>query len=175
MHACCGRFIYLPVWGFQRTGEQAMRLNDVFGITAKKLETYVERGADDDFKRCLQGRQHIVLHGSSKQGKTSLRKRYLNDNHAIAVSCQSDWDLPKMYLSILRRAGCQPKLIEERVGAAHGTVRLDLGVPGLGLKLGGKPKQYEKVEYKYEGIDPDDPNDIIERPAGDQVQQVDRR
>src|SRR5438046_3030285 len=67
-----------------------MRLNDVFGITAKKLETYVERGADDDFKRCLQGRQHIVLHGSSKQGKTSLRKRYLNDNQAIAVSDHSD-------------------------------------------------------------------------------------
>ena len=139
-----------------------MRLNDVFGITAKKLETYVERGADDDFKRCLQGRQHIVLHGSSKQGKTSLRKRYLNDNQAIAVSCQSDWDLPQMYLSILRRAGCQPKLIEERVGAAHGTVRLDLGVPGLGIKLGGKPKQYETVEYKYDGIDPNDPNDIID-------------
>jgi hypothetical protein len=55
-----------------------MRLSDVFGIAAKKLETYVERGADDDFKRCLQGRQHIVLHGSSKQGKTSLRKRYLD-------------------------------------------------------------------------------------------------
>lgn len=139
-----------------------MRLSDVFGIAAKKLETYVERGADDDFKRCLQGRQHIVLHGSSKQGKTSLRKRYLDDNQAIAVSCQSDWDLPHMYLSILRRAGCQPKLIEERVGAAHGTVRLDLGVPGLGIKLGGNPKQYEKVEYKYDGIDPNDPNDIID-------------
>jgi hypothetical protein len=138
-----------------------MRLTDVFGITAKKLETYVERGADDDFKRCLQDRQHIVLHGSSKQGKTSLRKRYLSPERSIAVSCQSDWNLPDLYISILKRAGIEPKLMEERVSPSVKTVRLDLGIPGLGLKLGRKPRQHETVEWRLDTIDPNDANDMI--------------
>src|SRR4051812_17077993 len=116
-----------------------MRLTDVFAITPKKLQTYVERGADEDFRRCLKDGQHIVLHGSSKQGKTSLRRRYLSEDKSIVVSCQSDWALPDLYVSILKRAGIQPTIKEDRVGQSVSTVRLDLGIPGLGVKLGRKP------------------------------------
>jgi hypothetical protein len=97
-----------------------MRLEDVFGIGAGKIATYVERGADLDFKQFIQSKKHIVLHGSSKQGKTSLRKRHLSADDAIVVSCQSNWDLGQLYLSILKRADCHPVLTAEKSGSGEG-------------------------------------------------------
>lgn len=140
-----------------------MRLEDVFGIGAGKIETYVERGADIDFKKCLETRKHIVLHGSSKQGKTSLRKRYLSPDDSIVVSCQSNWDLAQLYLSVLRRAGCHPVLTENRSASGHNTIRMQVGLPGVGhLDLGRHPGEQERVEYRYRAVDPNDPNDIID-------------
>jgi hypothetical protein len=140
-----------------------MRLEDVFGIGAGKIATYVERGADLDFKKCLETRKHIVLHGSSKQGKTSLRKRYLSPDDAIIVSCQSNWNLTQLYLSILRRAGCEPVLSEERSASGHTNIRMQVGMTGLGqVEVGRTPTRRESVEYRYRAVDPSDPNDIID-------------
>ena len=140
-----------------------MRLEDVFGIGAGKLETYVERGADLDFKKWLESKKHIVLHGSSKQGKTSLRKRYLSGDDCVVVSCQSSWNLAQLYLSILRRAGCHPVLTEERSTSGHNSIRMQVGLPGVGhLDVGGQPGEQERAEYRYRAVDPNDPNDIID-------------
>jgi hypothetical protein len=140
-----------------------MRLEDVFGIGPGKLATYVKRGVDEVFEQCLQTRKHIVLHGSSKQGKTSLRKRYLGENNAIVVSCQSNWDLPQLYLSILRRAGCHPVLTQERSASGHNMIRFQVGLPGVGhFEVGRQPTDRERTEYRHQSIDPNDPNDVID-------------
>ena len=139
-----------------------MRLEDVFGIGAGKIATYVERGADLDFKQFIQSKKHIVLHGSSKQGKTSLRKRHLSADDAIVVSCQSNWDLGQLYLSILKRADCHPVLTADKSASGQNTIRMQVGLPGVGhVEVGRQPGKQETVEYTYRAVDPNDPNDII--------------
>lgn len=56
------------------TWEQIER---TFGVSNRILDSYIERkGIDDRFKEALRGRNIIVVHGSSKQGKTSLWKKH---------------------------------------------------------------------------------------------------
>jgi hypothetical protein len=96
-------------------------------------------------------------------GQDSLRKRYLSSDESIVVSCQSNWGLAQLYLSILRRAGCEPVLTEHRSGAGNNTIKMQVGLPGLGqLELGHQPRDRERVEYRYRSVDPNDPNDVID-------------
>lgn len=58
------------------TWEQIER---TFGVANRILDSYIERkGIDDRFKEALRGRNIIVVHGSSKQGKTSLWKKHVD-------------------------------------------------------------------------------------------------
>lgn len=51
------------------------RLSDVYGISRDLPLNYVPRdGVDGVFVESLTRDKHIVVYGSSKQGKTSLRK-----------------------------------------------------------------------------------------------------
>jgi hypothetical protein len=51
------------------------RLSDVYGISRELPLNYVPReGVDGVFVESLTRDKHIVVYGSSKQGKTSLRK-----------------------------------------------------------------------------------------------------
>jgi hypothetical protein len=139
------------------------RLEDVFGISAGVMATYVERGADETFKECLEKKKHILVHGSSKQGKTSLRKRHLPPDRCISITCQAEWDLSKLYLAILRRSECYPEIMEERTNAGGGTIGVRFQIPGTGLKFGGEKHiaDHTTARYKFRNIDPNDPNDII--------------
>jgi hypothetical protein len=140
-----------------------MRLEDVFGISSGVMATYVERGADETFKECLEKRKHILVHGSSKQGKTSLRKRHLPLERCISITCQAEWDLSKLYLAILRRSECYPEIEEERTTAGGGKISVGFGVPGTGLGVGGEKNIGGRTSatYRFRNIDPNDPNDII--------------
>jgi hypothetical protein len=140
-----------------------MRLEDVFGISSGVMATYVERGADETFKECLEKRKHILVHGSSKQGKTSLRKRHLPPERCISITCQAEWDLSKLYLAILRRSECYPEIAEERTTAGGGKINVGFGVPGTGLNIGGERNigGHTSATYRFRNIDPNDPNDII--------------
>ena len=55
--------------------EKVWRVAEVFGINRSLPVNYVERkGIDDKLVDNLTRDQHIVIYGSSKQGKTCLRK-----------------------------------------------------------------------------------------------------
>ena len=53
----------------------------------------------------LSRSSHIVIYGSSKQGKTSLRKYCLKDTDYVVVSCQNRWTLAETHASILKECG----------------------------------------------------------------------
>lgn len=68
------------------------RLSDVYGISRDLPLNYVARQSIDGlFVESLTRDKHIVVYGSSKQGKTCLRKYNLNDDEYIVVTCSNKW------------------------------------------------------------------------------------
>jgi hypothetical protein len=67
--------------------ERIHKVGEVFGISRELPVNYVLRkGIDDKLIDNLTRDHHIVIFGSSKQGKTCLRKSCLNDDDYIVVS-----------------------------------------------------------------------------------------
>ena len=79
---------------------------DVFGVSRDIPISYVERDhVDDKLLENITRDKHIIIFGSSKQGKTCLRRHCLQDDDYILVQCQNNWDIAKLSEAILRRAG----------------------------------------------------------------------
>lgn len=80
--------------------------DEVFGITRELPLNYIERvSVDEKLKSELNAGHHVVIYGSSKQGKTSLRKHCLNSEKYILVQCSNRSDLADLHANILKRAG----------------------------------------------------------------------
>lgn len=145
--------------------------DDVFGVNRDLPMNYVVRkGVDEKFIESLSRDQHIVIYGSSKQGKTSLRKKCLMDADYIVVSCQNKWTLAELHASILKEAGFNVRQSVEKT--ASGTHKVIAGieakakVPILAEGSGKAGYEYQnsstnKESWKPLELDPNDPNDII--------------
>jgi hypothetical protein len=78
----------------------------VFGVARELPINYVTRDAvDGTFVSSLARDKHIVVFGSSKQGKTCLRKSNLNDDDYSVVTCSNKWSLATLHSAILKAAG----------------------------------------------------------------------
>jgi len=85
---------------------ESYSVDEVFGINRDLPLNYVEReGADTVLINNLARRQHLVIYGSSKQGKTSLRKHCLKEDDYIVVHCSNKWGLDNLHEAILKQAG----------------------------------------------------------------------
>lgn len=82
------------------------KLNEVYGLARGLPQTYVTRtGVDDRFLNDITRDKHIVIHGSSKQGKTSLRRYNLKESDYIQIQCTRDTSKASLYAQILKKAG----------------------------------------------------------------------
>ena len=82
-------------------------IENVFGIQRGDIRHYVERPqVDDEFVRNLTRDKHLCVYGSSKQGKTSLRKKHISTADEIVVVCDPDWSHGDIFAAILKAAGC---------------------------------------------------------------------
>lgn len=82
-----------------------IKTGDVFGITRDLPLNYVERdSADKVLVENLTRDKHLVIFGSSKQGKTSLRKHSLNDDDYIVIHCSNKWGIGDINTAILKKA-----------------------------------------------------------------------
>ena len=83
------------------------RTNEVYGIVRRGVpKTYVSRtDVDDRFLNEITRDQHLVIYGSSKQGKSSLIQTALQPSDYISVQCATDWTKHTLYSAILRQAG----------------------------------------------------------------------
>ena len=79
---------------------------EVFGVARDVPRNYAIRAAVDGLLvDALTQDKHIVVHGSSKQGKTSLRKNTLHQSDYIYVTCSNKWSLADLHNAILKAAG----------------------------------------------------------------------
>lgn len=83
------------------------RIDDVYGMARRRLPlTYVERpNVDARFLNEVGRDNHIVIYGSSKQGKTSLLLRTLQDDDYVVAQCATDWTKERLYSTILKNLG----------------------------------------------------------------------
>lgn len=138
-------------------------LDDVFGMSRDIPKNYVSREyVDEELETNILRDKHIVIYGSSKQGKTCLRKKCIDEDNQIVIQCNNRWSLEEIHSAILKKAGY--KITRSEKKSISGTQKI-VAKLRTGLFDGGSESQIsmrrERVEEGLE-LDPEDVNDIIE-------------
>lgn len=151
--------------------ERILKLRDVYGVARDLLENYVERQEVDPVIVESLGRdKHVVVYGSSKQGKTTLRKHCLNEEDCIVVSCVNTMGISELNGAILKAAGYQ--VVQTQTRTVGGNLKYGVQFKGEGkvpfvakVEGGGaleKENNHEDTtEYAALELDLSDVNDII--------------
>ncbi|WP_287283388.1 hypothetical protein [Mesorhizobium sp.] len=125
---------------------------------------------DKTFIANLTRDKHVVIYGSSKQGKTTLRKHCLNDEDCIVISCLNTMDIDNLNGTILKTAGYQIEQTQTRTIGGHikygAEFRGEGKVPffasaGASGAVEKENSENNTVETKRLEIDLNDVNDII--------------
>jgi hypothetical protein len=81
-------------------------LEEVFGVSAKPVLSYVERQpVDARFAEAIASDKQIIVYGSSKQGKTALVSKHLPFANHIVISLTPRMAVVDIYQAILSKAG----------------------------------------------------------------------
>lgn len=118
-------------------------LKNVFGIRSHQIESYTERTAvDGAFAEALEGDHHIVVYGSSKQGKTSLRVKHLDTDKCVVFRCGPRTEISAIYMSILRQEKVKINIHETRTfsgkAAAKAQFTYSAKLPLFSSSMGGE-------------------------------------
>jgi hypothetical protein len=138
----------------------------VYGISRDVPLNYVVRkDVDEKLIENLTREKHLIIYGSSKQGKTSLRKHCLKDSDYIMVQCASRWTLEEVLSNILKRAGFVITQSEKKTVAGRNKIVASLAAAifGVGSKIEGEKETSSSSEVRESELelDPSDVNDAI--------------
>lgn len=147
------------------------KTSDVFGVSRDVPLNYVERkSVDNKFISNLTLQEHVIVYGSSKQGKTCLRKHCLDQGDYILVQCQNGWGLEKLAEAILKEAGYKVEVTSEKTVDQRLKLRAGISATlrALGFGEAGVSTESEsdhgvtstKILRPIE-IDSSDPNDLV--------------
>lgn len=146
--------------------EEARSIDDVYGITRDLPQNYVGRDSvDDKLLDDLSRGKHIVIYGSSKQGKTCLRKHCIDEDNQVVVQCNNRWGLKDIDSAILKRAGYEVTLSEKQT--ISGTQKIKARLSASLFNTGGSASSETQVSASKEKetreleLDPTDVNDVI--------------
>ena len=139
---------------------------DVYGIGRDLPLNYVSRQAvDQALVDNLTRDKHLVIYGSSKQGKTSLRKHCLQDDDYIVIHCSNKWQLADLHGAVLKRAGFELTQSTTRTITGKNKILASFkaAVFGVGVETGAEKEKTEAdaVTTKPLELDLEDVNDII--------------
>lgn len=140
-----------------------LKVQEIFGQSRSVPLNYVERETVDEvFRSSLTGNKLIVLHGNSKQGKSSLLKHNLEKDSYVIVYCNNKWDIGRLNAQILRRAGFE--INTSTYKTIDGKTKVLASFKSSKKNI---PQEYDVSEQAKETfqsleLDPYDPNDIID-------------
>lgn len=140
--------------------------DSVYGISRDVPLNYVTREeVDNKLIDNLTREKHLVIYGSSKQGKTCLRKHCLQESDYITVQCSNKWTVEDLHSNILKRAGFKINISEKKNIAGKNKIIASAGATfmGSGVKTQGELERSfgtENITKELE-LDPSDVNDII--------------
>jgi len=139
-----------------------IRTIDVFGLSRIAPINYVERiTVDSEFRRALDLQRHIVIHGGSKQGKSSLLRHCLDSNKYISIHCDNTMDRSDINANILKRAGFRIETSNKKSNSGRNKllVSFNLGVINSGVEI--ENNQEEEFTSNSLELDIDDVNDVV--------------
>jgi hypothetical protein len=147
------------------------RVADVFGINRDLPLNYISRkDVDELFLNSLTRDKHLVIYGSSKQGKTSLRKHCLLKDDYIVVHCSNKWSLGDLHAAVLKRAGYEITQSTTRTATGRNKILASFKATVLGVGVGTSGEkertQTEAIVKQPLELDPEDVNDIIKALEG---------
>ena len=137
----------------------------VFGVSNDEVYTYIEREKVDTlFLEGLTKNKHIIIYGSSKQGKTALTNKHLCPNQYVRVNCSSRTTVIDLYRSVLRQSNIEYEESRIQTTTIGGDERLEvkakIKIPYIADVEGGSSigandtvtssKCYKTVEYNLE-------------------------
>ena len=135
-------------------------IENVFGIQRGDISHYVERPqVDDEFIRNLTRDKHLCVYGSSKQGKTALRKKHINPRQEVVVVCDPNWESNDIFAAILKAAGCTLETsrnvsVKDKIdgsGGVEATVKVPL-IAEIKGKVGAGAATESTTETRYENF-----------------------
>lgn len=146
--------------------EATHKAADVYGISRDLPLNYVTRQAvDDALVENLTRDKHLVIFGSSKQGKTSLRKHCLKESDYIVVHCSNRWALEDLHAAVLKSAGYEltQSSTKTETGKSKIMASFKAALWGAGLESGAEraAENATSKTTKPLELDPSDVNDII--------------
>lgn len=119
-------------------------VEDVFGIRSKLVLSYLERPeVDQRFLEAIRTDHHVVVYGSSKQGKTSLRQKHLRESECLIVRCNPRMSILALYQSVLRQSGARIQTIETQTRTASAETKVSAGFKAYIPWLGGADTSVE--------------------------------
>ncbi|MBN8638648.1 MAG: hypothetical protein J0M07_25260 [Anaerolineae bacterium] len=128
-------------------------LQEVFGEwQTANAPTYVDRdGLDAKLAYLLKSSNLIVLHGESRQGKTILQRKHLQEAQIIKINCSVGMSALNIKTEILRRMHARIIMqVDETNGrdtTGEGGFDGGIDIPGIG-KLGGKATVTHGVSHE---------------------------
>lgn len=142
------------------------RAADVYGIGRELPLNYISRNAVDEyFVANLTRDKHVIIYGSSKQGKTSLRKHCLHDDDYIVVHCSNKWGVAELNSAILKRVGYEVTQASTRTTSGRNKIiaAFKANVLGIGVEAAGEKEEAKSTAVTTAPLelDPEDVNDII--------------
>lgn len=147
-------------------GRTIYSLDEVYGISRDVPLNYIEReSVDGAFRKNLRRGKHITIFGSSKQGKTCLRKHCLNISEYIVVQCSNKWTLSDLNAHILKQAGYE--LTESKKTSMNGKAKLIASIKSkflpvdAGIESSLETGEGSETVYRQLELDIDDANDVI--------------
>lgn len=153
---------------FGKSEKKVYHLDEIYGISRDVPLNYVEReSVDEAFRRNLRRGKHITIFGSSKQGKTCLRKHCLDASDYIVVQCSNKWTLSNLNAHILKQAGYE--LTESTKMSINGKAKLIASIKSksiffpvdVGVESSLEEGNESETVYRQLELDIDDANDII--------------
>ena len=133
----------------------------VFGVSNSDIATYIQR--DDVDARFVEGLgrdKHIIVFGASKQGKTALTNKHLQEGDFIRINCSPDTVPLDIYKSILRQL--QVEFEEDRTVTSGSELSGQLGakakvkIPLIGdieLNASLAEKEHSQNQTKFKTIE----------------------
>jgi hypothetical protein len=139
------------------------RKDEVFNVSPDVPLNYVARhSADDLFVQSLTRDKHIVLHGSSKQGKTTLRKVCLKPDDCIVIHCSAEWSkLADLHQQILKEAGFEVTSGTTTTGTGIRRAHVSLSAGSVSAQAGTEYTASVSRGFTPLEIDLNDVNDVI--------------
>jgi hypothetical protein len=148
------------------------KLEQVFGVSAEQVLSYISRPqVDDRFLEAIKSNKQVVVYGASKQGKTALVSKYLPYDQHLPVSVTPKTEIVDIYSSILRQLNV--KLLSTQTDSTgremHTTVGLKVKalIPLFGsgeakADAGAKSKVESEMQYEEVPFNLALPQDISE-------------